>query len=280
VKRGPLHRALANRARGLGVEFRTCSVVSAASPAGSLTANGQEFAADLVVGADGYRSVVRESVKLGKKVKFLKEGAIRALAPRRNQEREGLTTEQWSGNCRLGIAPCSKDELYLYLIGPAKERGVHTVPVDKKFWCDLFPQETDVLSRIGDEARFDQFVYATVKCWSSGRVAIIGDAVHAQPPNLGQGAGMAMANASALGVALDNNQDVPTALKQWEEMRRPVTEKIQRWSYRYGVIFHGLPLGDVVGEHVRAGLMSLVGHVRFAARSLTWLRHGGEQHRA
>jgi 2-polyprenyl-6-methoxyphenol hydroxylase-like FAD-dependent oxidoreductase len=276
VSRSALHRALAVRARDLGVRFRTSSVVTSADPSGSLTVHGGErFDADLVVGADGYRSVVRDSVKLAKNVQLLEEGGIRALAPRRAMEREGLTTEQWSGNCRLGIVPCSKDELYLYLIGPANEKAVNTVPVDKQFWCGLFPEEADVLNRIGDVARYDQFVYSTVSGWSAGRVAIIGDAVHAQPPNLGQGAGMAIANASALGAALDEITGVPDALRRWETLRRPLTEEVQRWSYRYGLIFYALPFGGLFGEQIRIGIMSMIGRVKFTARKLSWLRHGG-----
>lgn len=118
-------------------------------------------------------------------------------------------------------------------------------------------------------------MFVTVKGWSSGRVGIIGDAVHAQLPNLGHGAGMAMANASALGAALDSNPDVATALRQWEVRRRPITEQVQLWSYRYGLIFYGLPFGGQLAERVRASIMSAIGHVRFTARRLASLRHGG-----
>jgi 2-polyprenyl-6-methoxyphenol hydroxylase-like FAD-dependent oxidoreductase len=275
VGRPALHRALTARARILGVQLKTSSVVTAADPVGVLIADGQKYGADLIVGADGYRSVVRESVKLLRDEEHLQEGGIRALVPRKPNEREGLTTEQWSGSCRLGIVPCSRNELYLYLIGPANDPGVYTVPVDKGYWCKLFPQEADVLNRIADAGRYDQFVFITVEGWSSGHVAIIGDAVHAQPPNLGQGAGMAMANASALGSALDDNPDVPSALKQWETLRRPITDQVQLWSYRYGLIFYGLPFDGLLAEQVRATIMSLVGRVGFTARRFSFLRHGG-----
>src|SRR5262249_51079634 len=141
--------------------------------------------------------------------------------------------------------------------------------------CKLFPQEVDVLGRIADAARYDRFVFVTVKGWSSGCVAIIGDAEHAQPPNLGQGAGMAMANASTLGSVLDDNRDVPSALKQGEALRRPITDQVQLWSYRYGLIFYGLPFGGRFAEQVRATIMFLIGRIGFTARRFSLLRHGG-----
>jgi 2-polyprenyl-6-methoxyphenol hydroxylase-like FAD-dependent oxidoreductase len=66
-------------------------------------------------------------------------------------------------------------------------------------------------------------------------VAVLGDAAHAIPPNIGQGAGCAMMNALALAVHLEkNNLDV--GLKQWEEKERPLTNHTQRIS-----LFLGMP---------------------------------------
>src|SRR5207253_1486568 len=119
---------------------------------------------------------------------------------------------------------------YLYLIGPAAHPRAKAIPVDVDFWCEMFPQEADVLRRIDPHAgRHDQFMEAKVKRWRAGRVAIIGDAVHSQPPNLGQGAGLAIANAGALGAALDASNDIDEALGKWEAERRPVTEEVQYW---------------------------------------------------
>ena len=51
------------------------------------------------------------------------------------------------------------------------------------------------LDRIG-EFPVSWGVYSVTRChaWSAGRTAIVGDAAHAQTPNLGQGGGMAMQN--------------------------------------------------------------------------------------
>lgn len=278
VLRADLHRALAERAQSLGVEFRTNSQVVSAHPEGLLMlASGEALKADLVVGADGFRSAIRDSLELLAGSRSLPEGAIRILVPRRPGEREGLTTEQWSGDCRLGIVPCSATDLYLYMIGPANHPRASAMPVDREFWIDRFPEERDVISRIEPgTGRYDVLHMVAAKGWCKGRVAILGDAVHAQPPNLGQGAGMAISNASALGKALDDkNADVPDALRRWERDRRPLTDEVQRWSYRYGLIFYALPAGGGFGEAMRASLIRLIGRVGFTSRKLAWLQRGG-----
>lgn len=277
VHRGHLHRTLARKALDLGVRVDTSSTVTGAAPEGKLVfADGSRTTADLVIGADGFRSAVRDSVGLLKSLGPMKEGAIRILVPRKPGERDGLTTEQWSGDCRLGIVACSADQLYLYLIGPANHPRASAIPVDTDFWCERFPQEADVLRRIDPHSgRHDQFMYAKVKSWSAGRVAIIGDAVHSQPPNLGQGAGLAIANAGALGAALDAGSDVGEALRRWEAERRPITEEVQLWSYLYGVIFYALLPAGAIGETLRCKLMAVLHRMTTTGRKLAWVNRGG-----
>jgi 2-polyprenyl-6-methoxyphenol hydroxylase-like FAD-dependent oxidoreductase len=82
-------------------------------------------------------------------------------------------------------------------------------------------------------------VYTIVhsKRWSAGRACILGDAAHAQPPNLGQGGGMAMQNGLALAAHMANvgdPRDVPEALGAWEAATRPLTDECQRWACLWG----------------------------------------------
>ena len=65
-------------------------------------------------------------------------------------------------------------------------------------------------------------------------MAVLGDAAHAIPPNIGQGGGCAMMNALSLSVYLDRQDDVPGALDAWEKNERPITDHTQRISLMLG----------------------------------------------
>jgi 2-polyprenyl-6-methoxyphenol hydroxylase-like FAD-dependent oxidoreductase len=272
--RPELHRILAACARDAGVEVLTSSEVVRADPAGAVELKtGAIRRADLVVGADGHRSPVRESLGLTRSLEEVEEGAIRVLAPRLPGERAGTSVEHWSGDLRLGLVPCSVDQLYVFLIGPHKYAGVRSLPIDKAFWSRRFPHLTDVLERIpADAGRYDRLMLGKVHAWSSGRAAIIGDAAHTQPPNLGQGAGMSMANAAALARQLDASDDVLAALRQWEADRRPVSETVQRWSYRYGLLGYGLPARL---SRLRSAFVWTAGRIGPTARGWGWVWRGG-----
>ncbi|MFC7512949.1 FAD-dependent monooxygenase [Streptomyces thermocarboxydus] len=82
VLRPDLHRALANAATKAGVEIVTGSLVAGANPEGELILeSGKVLKADLVVGADGVGSPVRNSVGLNLVVRDLEDGCMRSLIP-------------------------------------------------------------------------------------------------------------------------------------------------------------------------------------------------------
>ena len=140
------------------------------------------------------------------------------------------------------VTPCSPDELYVALMGPEDDRRASAVPVDTARWAELFPRHQDLLSRI-DPGRATHHTNAHVKVrgWTSGRACILGDAAHGQPPNLGQGAGLALSNAVELAACLDSAATVEEGLASWEARWMPVATMVQQWSYWYGVLAYRWP---------------------------------------
>jgi 2-polyprenyl-6-methoxyphenol hydroxylase-like FAD-dependent oxidoreductase len=230
--------ALAAAARRAGAEILTSSEGAKASVEGELTlANGERVKADLVVAADGVNSRLRNALDLVAERRYLRDGCIRVLIPSRSRE-EGLDTrtiEYWSGHRRLLYNPCNTEQLYLALSMPHDDEAGRSLPVDKALWMRSFPHLADLIGRIGDGGRYDRFEYIRLKRWSAGRVAILGDAAHALPPNIGQGAGCAMMNGLSLAVYLDKFPDVERALAAWEQAERPLTDHSQRISRLYGM---------------------------------------------
>src|SRR5262245_16469296 len=240
IVRQTVINALAAAATRAGAELVTGSAAQAATPDGELMlADGSRLAADLIVAADGVNSVVRDRLGLVRTRRRLPDGATRMLIEQRPDEPQfaqpGTTIEYWSGSRRILFTPCSATEIYIALTMLDRDEAAKRVPVDKAEWMRSFPHLADLINRFGGDGRYDPFELIKLKRWSAGRVAILGDAAHAQPPNIGQGAGCGMMNGLALAVHLERNQDLAQALAAWEASERPLTEHTQRVAWLLGV---------------------------------------------
>jgi 2-polyprenyl-6-methoxyphenol hydroxylase-like FAD-dependent oxidoreductase len=271
VLRTELHRALAEAATRAGAEIVTSSTVSYATADGELVLEDDtRLRADLVVGADGVNSRVRDSLQLGLVVRDLEDGCGRHLIPRSENDPREITVEYWQGGRRIGVCPCSPDQVYVYLCCPARDARGRANPVDRASWIASFPHLRNVVERIPGEARWACFYDVSCRSWSEGRVAIVGDAAHAMSPQLGQGACVAMTNALALGQALDEHPDVPTALAAWERSERAFTDATQKYSRIYGKIGIGWTHHML---DVRSGLVWLLGRSQFIQKKANVAAH-------
>jgi 2-polyprenyl-6-methoxyphenol hydroxylase-like FAD-dependent oxidoreductase len=262
VPRSQLLHALHQACLRAGVNIVTRAEVTGATARGELLLSGGDVvAADLAVGVDGLWSRVRESLGLELSHEQTLEGALRTMIPARagdfGPQDAGKYIECWNGTRRYLVTPVSDQETYLALTCLQSESDARAIPVNKVLWSGSFPQWAHLTERIGSSP-VNWGVYSVIRCrqWSSGRTAILGDAAHAQTPNLGQGGGMAMQNGLALAVALKDvkdRRDIPAALEAWELKERPLVDHCQRWASLYGEVTH---LPDDVRSRVIRGAMN------------------------
>jgi 2-polyprenyl-6-methoxyphenol hydroxylase-like FAD-dependent oxidoreductase len=239
VPRSDLVLGLADAARREGAEIVTGEAVTGIDPAGRLVlASGELRQADLVVAADGFRSRLRDQLDLTLFARERKSGATRLILRRASAEAQNMAREYWSGRRRVGIAPCAPDLTYVYLSCPNADRRGVALPLDVESWRRAFPAIADFFERLPEAFDATRHAYAHVRsrAWSRGRAAILGDAAHALPPTLAQGAGLAIANGYALAKELQRENDVTTALAQWERSYRPIADQTQRWSILLDVL--------------------------------------------
>jgi 2-polyprenyl-6-methoxyphenol hydroxylase-like FAD-dependent oxidoreductase len=241
--RQKLVEALRDAAQKEGAEVVTGSTAVGADPCGELyLENGKRLAADLVIVADGVRSAVRDSLDIGAGYRALPTLVNRYLIPSRSLPLEPMMKEHWSGRYRIGTASCGAELSYVYQVYPEWDAAASALPNDVAVWSEAFPTlrtEIEVLS----QARAIRHPYSVVRCdrWSTGRVAVTGDAAHGLPPALGQGVGLVLMNARALAMALEGRRPVEDALPAWETAVRTISDNAQRWALRYDALTRCVP---------------------------------------
>lgn len=243
-----LHSVLLGAARKAGVEIVAGSKVRAATESGELTlADGTRLEADLVIGADGVSSNVRDSLGLEYEREGSRDGISRFLVSRRKDELAKLEPDtDWDNMIdfwnldprvlRVLYTPTNDKKLYLALMAPAEDEDGIRVPIDLDLWTSIHPHLAPVLADAAQVAG-KHYGYQTTRLakWTRGRVALVGDSAHAMCPALAQGAGCAMSNAYTVAqVASDAaSDDLPDALLEWERLERPYTDRCQKRSQDY-----------------------------------------------
>ena len=216
--------------------------------------SGATAEADLLVGADGIHSRVRELVFGPEKPRFTGCVAWRGLVPAKRVSHLGIeiASHSWLG---------PGGHVVHYWVSGGRMMNVVCVVErgdwEKESWTDK-GSVADVLARFEGwhpivrslvGAFSETFVWALhdrseLPCWSDGRVTLLGDACHPMLPMMAQGAAQSIEDGAALAALLRALPgDVPGALARYEAVRKPRATKLQQASAANRIRFH-LPDGD------------------------------------
>jgi 2-polyprenyl-6-methoxyphenol hydroxylase-like FAD-dependent oxidoreductase len=211
------------------VTVRTAyAVTSVEQDADGVTVNG-ELRADLLVAADGIRSVVRGALYPSYAgPRYSGYSAYRGIADVDLDDGGG---ETWGRGQLFGFARLIDGRYYWYAT-VNQPPGERSAPTAFREWHDPIPR---LLA--GSETVLQNDIYdltLPLVPFVQGRVVLLGDAAHAMTPNLGRGACSAIEDAGALGRHLGGGADLAAALAAYDGERRPATAKLVKRSRSVG----------------------------------------------
>lgn len=241
IHRADLHAILVAAAEAAGVALTTGANVVRTDGSTAILDDGRAFDAEVLIGADGLKSVVRHAFE-PLQAHFTGHVAWRALAPVEGPLRDladypgihigpgrMITRYPVRGGTLLNMVFFARqdgwtDEGWAIRANPADLAATYVG------WCD------GVQAMVAAAATGPLFKWAInarrpIQDWTKdGRVALLGDAAHAMTPFLGHGAACAVEDAIVLSRALKDSATVSEGLRRYVAARHDRATFIQAES--------------------------------------------------
>jgi len=252
LHRADLHHVLAEACQAAGVELVLNATVvgyqedTQGNQVALQLADGREFLADVLIGADGIRSKIREQMLGPESPRFMGQVAWRGVIPISD-----LTVDVKPNAC-VWAGP-GRHFVSYYLRGGDY---VNFVAVEERsdWLSESWREEGDVeelqrafsgwhseVSGLLRSAK-STFLWALngrdeLPTWHKGRVVLLGDACHPMLPFMAQGAAMAIEDAYVLAKCL-SCYGMEEALVKYEQVRKPRATRIQQMSKDNASLYH------------------------------------------
>lgn len=210
--------------------------------------DGTSQSFDLLIGADGIHSTIRQQLCGTDNARFTNHVAWRGLVPAARLPEHTIAPDAtvWAGPGRHLVHYYVRGGNLINFVA-VEERSSWTdenwhTPGDltnvRRAFSD-WSAEIDTLLGAADAcALWGLFDRAPLDNWTDRNVCLLGDACHAMLPFMAQGAVMAFEDAVVLARSLEAHDSLPEALRAYERIRKPRTTAIQERARRNGRLFH------------------------------------------
>ncbi|EEW05525.1 FAD-dependent monooxygenase [Vibrio mimicus] len=191
-------------------------------------ADGTTASGDILIGADGFHSAVREAI--GTTSVIQEAGYICWLALVKYSHPQitpGYVVHYWGKGKRIGIIDIGNGWVYWWGTANMPNREAQQWRGTNSDVAKVYSGWPDIVSDIILSTRSESIISVDAKdrsfpqTWSKGRVTLLGDAAHPMLTSLGQGAGVSIEDAAVLGHVLRDAEDYSAALRRYEAIRQP-----------------------------------------------------------
>ena len=245
VHRGDFHALMTEAVAPGTIEFNKClSGIEEVDSEVRLTfADGSVETADIVIGADGVNSKIRDHLLGAEPPRYTGYVAHRAVFPASllGADPFDLCVKWWSEDRHMMVyyVTSKRDEIYYVTGVPQAEwpAGQSVAPSSRDEMREAFagyhPSVQKLIDATPEVTKWPLLERDPLPLWSRGRLVLLGDACHPMKPQMAQGAAMAIEDAAILTRCLDEvgANDYANAFALYEANRAERASKVQLVSH-------------------------------------------------
>ena len=203
--------------------------------------------ADIILGADGINSKVRQQIFPDSKLRDAKQVCWRGISDfTLPKDFYSKGQENWGQNIRFGFSQISPKKVYWFAV--LKTKNEISDGNKKQDLIERFSKFNSLVKEIitnTPEKAIHKGILADLKPipkWYDGHILLLGDAGHATTPNMGQGACQGIEDAFFISELLNKHTTPLSAFQEFEKIRRKKVNYIVNASWKLGQAAHN-PLG-------------------------------------